>query len=550
MLLGRDVAEHGRAHPADHGRADGRGDVVVARRDVDGEGPQRVERRLVAGLELLVHIGLNHVQGHMAGAFDHGLHIVLPCDLCQLAQGAQLGELGLVVGIGQAAGAQAVTQREGDVVGLHDLADLFEVRVQEVLAVVGDAPFGQDGAAARHDAGAALGGHRDEGQAQAGVDGEVVHPLLGLLDQRVAEHRPVQVLGHAAHLLQRLVDRHGADGHGRVADDPVPRGVDVAAGGEVHHRVGTPAGGPDQLLHLLLDAGSDGGVADVGVDLDAEVAADDGRLQLGVVDIGRDDRAAAGHLVAHELGRDDLGHARAHRIGGEAQFALGVGEVIAQPVAAAVLAQRDELHLRRDDAAARIVQLADIRTGHRAARCALQRGSLGAQCGDALVVFLAAIVLGHARPAGVGLGVAAVGHPGAAHLGQALAWVEGGARVGVRPGGVGHDDGLAVAERDLAHRHAHIGPAARDVDLARGGEGFAGQRQTAVDGLGQGMGVSGIHGGLLGGWSAPGPPAVVRRRPVRMHSGCAACRHGMRSPYAGTNRFKFTGLVSSTISAP
>jgi hypothetical protein len=39
MLLGRDVAEHRRAEPADHRGADRAGDVVVARRDVGGERP-------------------------------------------------------------------------------------------------------------------------------------------------------------------------------------------------------------------------------------------------------------------------------------------------------------------------------------------------------------------------------------------------------------------------------------------------------------------------------------------------------------------------------
>src|SRR5579883_880811 len=48
MLLGRDVAEHRRAEPADHRGADARGDVVVARRDVGDERSQRVERRLAA----------------------------------------------------------------------------------------------------------------------------------------------------------------------------------------------------------------------------------------------------------------------------------------------------------------------------------------------------------------------------------------------------------------------------------------------------------------------------------------------------------------------
>ena len=34
MLLGGDVAEHGATEPADHRRANARGDVVIARRDV------------------------------------------------------------------------------------------------------------------------------------------------------------------------------------------------------------------------------------------------------------------------------------------------------------------------------------------------------------------------------------------------------------------------------------------------------------------------------------------------------------------------------------
>ncbi len=47
-------------------------------------------------------------------------------------------------------------------------------------------------AAAADDAGDALGGHRDIGQAHAGVDGEIVDALLGLLDQRVAEDLQVR----------------------------------------------------------------------------------------------------------------------------------------------------------------------------------------------------------------------------------------------------------------------------------------------------------------------------------------------------------------------
>ena len=230
-----------------------------------------------------------------------------PGDLGELAQRLQLGELRAVVGVGDGAGAQAVAEREGHVVGPHDVADVLEALVEEALLVMRQAPLGHDRAAAADDAGDAVGGERHVGQAHAGVDGEIVDALLALLDQRVAIDLPGELDGIAAALLQRLVDRHRADRHRRVAQDPLARVVDVAAGGEVHDRVGAPADRPHHLLDLLLDRGGDGGVADVGVDLHQEVAADDHRLQFGVVDVGRDDGAAAGDLVAHELRRDVLG---------------------------------------------------------------------------------------------------------------------------------------------------------------------------------------------------------------------------------------------------
>ena len=87
-------------------------------------------------------------------------------------------------------GTQAVAEAEGHVVGLHDLADFLEVGVEEVFLDGGQAPLGHDRAAAADDAGHALGGHRHIAQQHAGVDGEVIHALFGLLDQRVAEDFP------------------------------------------------------------------------------------------------------------------------------------------------------------------------------------------------------------------------------------------------------------------------------------------------------------------------------------------------------------------------
>ena len=176
--------------------------------------------------------------------------------------------------------------------------------VEEAFLVMGEAPFRHDGAAAADDAGHAARGHGDEAEEDAGVDGEVIDALLGLLDEGVAEDFPGEVFGAAVHFLERLVDGDGADGDGRVADDPFAGGVDVFAGGEVHDGVGAPLGGPTHFLDFFLDGAGDGAVADVGVDFDEEIAADDHRLELGMVDVGGDDGAAAGDFGADELGGD------------------------------------------------------------------------------------------------------------------------------------------------------------------------------------------------------------------------------------------------------
>ena len=151
-----------------------------------------------------------------------------------------------------------------------------------------------------------LRGERHEAQQHAGVDGEIIHALLGLFDERVAENFPREFLGFAADFFERLINRHGADRHGRVAQNPFARGVDVFAGGKIHDGVRAPLGGPTHFLDFLFDARGDGAVADVGVDLHEEVAADDHRLGLGVIDVRRDDGAAGGDFVADELGGDLL----------------------------------------------------------------------------------------------------------------------------------------------------------------------------------------------------------------------------------------------------
>ncbi len=351
MFLRRDVAKHGRAVPADHRRTDRRGDVVVAGRHVGGQRPKRIEGRFAAGLQLLVHIGLDLVHRHVAGAFDHALDAAGASDPSQFAQRVEFGELRGVIGVGDRTRTQAVAQRERHVVGAHDVADLVEMRVEEVFLVMRQAPLGHDRAAARDDAGDALGRQVDIGQAHAGMDGEIVDALLSLFDQGVAIDFPGQVLGDTVDLFQGLVDRHGADRRRRIADDPLADIVDIAAGRQVHDIVGAPADRPHHFFDLFLHRRGDGRIADIGVDLDQEVAADDHRLDFGVVDIGRDDGAAAGDLVADEFRRDEVGDCGAE--------ILAVADDLGVRGTALVLANGDEFHFRRDDAATGIFVLGD-----------------------------------------------------------------------------------------------------------------------------------------------------------------------------------------------
>ena len=278
MLLGRHVAEHRRAEPADHGGPDARGDVVVARRNVGDERSQRIERRLAAFAQLLVHVGLDLVHGHMARPLDHDLAALVPGDLGEFAQGLQFGELGGIVGVGIAARPQPVAQRERDVVFAHDVANVAEVFVEEALAMLGETPLGHHRTAAAHDAGDTACRQRHMRQPHAGMDGEIIDALLGLLDQRVAEDLPGQPGRITAHFFQRLVDRYRTDRHRGVAHNPLARVVNVAAGRQVHDRVGAPADRPHHLLDLFLHRGRNGRVADVGVDLHQKVAADSHRL--------------------------------------------------------------------------------------------------------------------------------------------------------------------------------------------------------------------------------------------------------------------------------
>ena len=228
---------------------------------------------------------------------------------------------------------------------------------------------------------------------------------------------------------------------------PVDRSITVSAPQRIDQT---------SLSTSARDVARDRGVADVGVDLDQEIAADRHRLAFGVVDVVGDDRAAAGDLVADELGRDEVGYRGAE--------ALAVADVVLEHLLPAeILAGGDVFHLGGDDTAPGIVHLADVGAGLGAERTTHDVGK-GLDAARAVGAELA-VVLGAERARVVALDVAARLDPLAAKLRQAGADVDGGGGVGVRPGGV------VDVERRLAARGVEVDRAHRDTDRRVAGGG-------------------------------------------------------------------------------
>ena len=234
----------------------------------------------------------------MSRPFDHHLDVELPGFFREFAQGLQLCELRLVAGIGDAAGAQAVAQRIRHIVLLHDPGNVVEPLVEEVLLMVVGHPLGHDGAAATHNAGDALGNQRQVLHQHAGMDGHVVHALLGLLFDDF-QHQVGAEVFNAFHARYCFVDWHSADGHRRLTEYGFTNLADAATGGEVHYGVRAKMNGGVQFAQLFVHIGGDGRIPDVGVDLAQRGHANAHGLQFGMVDVGGNDHPSHRHFIAN-----------------------------------------------------------------------------------------------------------------------------------------------------------------------------------------------------------------------------------------------------------
>ena len=261
--------------------------------------------------------------GTWPGSFDHDLTAPLPGLGRQLAERFQFSKLSFVVGVGETAGAKAVAEAIGHVVFAHDLAQLVEMRVPGILLVVRDHPGADERAAAADDAGDSLRRQLQMLHQNAGVDGHVIDALLRLVLDHVEEILRRQI-GDFLHVLDRLIHRHGADRHGRGVDDRLADRVDIAAGREVHHGVGSEMNGGVQLLEFVVDFAGDRRIADIRIDLATAGDADGHRFEvLGQVNGVRGDD----HAAASDLGSDQL---RVEPFAVSNEFHLGRDDIFAR----------------------------------------------------------------------------------------------------------------------------------------------------------------------------------------------------------------------------
>src|SRR4051794_33783732 len=138
------------------------------------------------------------------------------------------------------------------------------------------------------------------------MNGKVIHTLLSLLNQGVAENLPRKFLRLAIDLLQGLINGYCANRNRTITDNPLPSFVDVFTGGQIHDRIATPADGPGHLFDLFLNARTQRGITDIRIDLNKKISPDDHRLRFRMVDVDGNNGTAPGHFVSHEFRGDML----------------------------------------------------------------------------------------------------------------------------------------------------------------------------------------------------------------------------------------------------
>ena len=113
-------------------------------------------------------------------------------------------------------------------------------------------PLRENGTAAAHDSGDAFGNHGQVLDKHAGVDGHIVHTLGGLLFDDFQHDVGVEIF-NALHAGDCFVNGHGTDRDRRVAQYGFTNFMNIAAGGEIHDRIGAVVHGGVKFFQFLIN---------------------------------------------------------------------------------------------------------------------------------------------------------------------------------------------------------------------------------------------------------------------------------------------------------
>ena len=289
--------------------------MVVARGNVGDDGAQHVEGRPHADALLHLHVGLDLVQGHVAGALHHHLHVPGPGPAGQLAQAYQFLDLAHVAGVGQAAGTAGISQGDGHVVLPADVQDLIKILVEGVLLPRHAHPGKDQGAAPGDNVHLPLVGFDlvDGLAGDAAVECDEVHAVLGMEADHVDEVPGRQGSQVPLVVDDAVIDGHGTDHGGTLPGQLLPEGLGIAVGGQVHDGLRPHMDSGHDLLHLHIVVLAVPGHPQVHVDLGAQHGAHTVGVQAGVEPVGADGHLTPGHQVPDLLlGTVLLGGHRLH----------------------------------------------------------------------------------------------------------------------------------------------------------------------------------------------------------------------------------------------
>ena len=122
----------------------------------------------------------------------------------------------------------------------------------------------------------------------------VIDALRSLIFHRLPKNFPIQSFG-TARSLKRLIDRYGAERHGRTPQKGFARLHNALARRQIHHGIGTAKKRLSELADLFMPilAGARG--ADIGIHLRRESLADGHGLGFRMIEVERNHRFSPGH---------------------------------------------------------------------------------------------------------------------------------------------------------------------------------------------------------------------------------------------------------------